>query len=301
MVRIASALAGRGLPSGIILQALRPNYAEDVSDEEIAGVVRWAERHCSPHRGNPGMRFPVGLSHRNRTRREFSLRDRELPAATLRRFREPVSEADLWEASPVPLLEDWREDLPLFLEALYLPEDRINIVSTYSQRNGKASPMGYGKTLSREEWVSDFRKNGVPQGEAGAWIRMNPVDGTGISDANVVSHRFLLLECDGEDIERQRALFARLPLPVAAIVTSGGKSLHAWVRVDSPDPEEYRKTAEDVFERLIPLGVDPANRNPSRLARLPGAQRVLGRLGDGRQRLLYLAPNSSDLQPIFSR
>jgi RecA-family ATPase len=92
-------------------------------------------------------------------------------------------------------------------------------------------------------------------------------------------------------VELQLALFARLPLPVAAVIGSGGRSVHAWVRVDARDADDYRATVAEMLGILARFGVDGKNKNPSRLSRLPGARREIGATGSGIQRLLYLNPN----------
>src|SRR5258707_12576432 len=86
----------------------------------------------------------------------------------------------------------------------------------------------------------------------------------------------------------QLSLYSRLALPIAALLTSGGKSVHAIVKIDSDDAQDFRATADFVLGRLMRFGVDPQNRNPSRYGRLPGVQRSIDALADGRQRLLYL-------------
>jgi hypothetical protein len=120
---------------------------------------------------------------------------------------------------------------------------------------------------------------------------MNPVDGKGISDANVTAHRFALLECDAIPLDMQFSLFARIPLPIAAILGSGGRSLHAWVKVDCGDAGEYKSIVARMLALLSRFGVDPKNKNTSRLSRLPGVVRRIGAGGDGRQRVFYLNPN----------
>jgi RecA-family ATPase len=111
--------------------------------------------------------------------------------------------------------------------------------------------------------------------EAGAWIRFNPVDGQGVGDDNVTALRFALVESDELSIERQLAIYRELELPIAALVHSAGRSLHAIVRVDAPDFPEYQKRVDFLYDvcRKNGLSVDRKNRNPSRLSRLPGATR----------------------------
>ena len=88
----------------------------------------------------------------------------------------------------------------------------------------------------------------------------------------------------------QLAFWAMVQLPVVALIDSGGKSIHAWLKVeDCPDNACWEQTIEKRLysDFLIPLGVDPACRNESRLSRLPGYYRA----EKGRhQRLLYLNP-----------
>ena len=119
---------------------------------------------------------------------------------------------------------------------------------------------------------------------------MNPMDGQGVEDANVTAFRFALLESDKLPVELQLSLFAKLPLPITAVLGSGGRSLHAWVKADAGDVVEYRATVARMLELLAKFGIDGKNKNPSRLSRLPGARREIGAAGDGIQRLLYLNP-----------
>lgn len=136
-----------------------------------------------------------------------------------------------------------------------------------------------------------LRDKQVPQSEAGCWIRINPLDGEGIGNKNVTVFRYALLEMDSVPLDLQLAFFARIELPIAAIVKSGGKSVHAWVKVDCLDATSYTDTVGRLYALLAVFGIDQSNKNPSRLARFPGATRQIGRVGDGAQELLYLNPN----------
>lgn len=119
--------------------------------------------------------------------------------------------------------------------------------------------------------------------EAGAWIRFNPMDGVGARDINVADYRYSLVESDGMDLEKQHAIIREMELPVACLVYSGGKSLHAIVRVDAADYAEYRKRVDYLYDicKKNGLEIDPQNRNPSRLSRMPGVVR-----GDRRQYII---------------
>ncbi len=111
--------------------------------------------------------------------------------------------------------------------------------------------------------------------EAGAWIRFNPLDGKGVKNENVTDYRYALVESDSMPIEQQNAVIRELELPVAILVYSGGKSLHAIVRIDAPTYEEYRKRVDFLYKvcKDNGLDIDRQNRNPSRLSRMPGVTR----------------------------
>lgn len=111
--------------------------------------------------------------------------------------------------------------------------------------------------------------------EAGAWIRFNPLDGKGVKNENVTEFRYALVESDTMDIEKQNAIMRELELPIAVLVYSGGKSLHAIVRIDAANYDEYRKRVDYLYDicRKNGLNIDNQNRNPSRLSRMPGVER----------------------------
>lgn len=145
-----------------------------------------------------------------------------------------------------------------------------------------------GKTLRKSsEWERYFA--GKAAKELPPLICLNPLDGqkrTSVSgeptfrgNANVADFRYCLLEFDDEEtkpIERQLAFFSAVDLPLVALVYSGGKSIHAWLRVrDIRTLEDWQEiVAHQTFERVFrPLGADPACKTASRLGRLPGALR----------------------------
>ena len=111
--------------------------------------------------------------------------------------------------------------------------------------------------------------------EAGAWIRFNPLDGKGCKNENVTEFRYALVESDDMDLDKQNAIIRELELPVACLVFSGKKSLHAIVKVDASDYREYRKRVDYLYQicQKNGLKVDTQNKNPSRLSRMPGVTR----------------------------
>lgn len=108
--------------------------------------------------------------------------------------------------------------------------------------------------------------------EAGAWVRFNPMDGKGAKNENVTDFRYALVESDSMPIDKQNAIYKELELPIVALVHSGNKSLHAIVKVDAKNYEEYRNRVDYLYKICQKNGiiVDTQNRNPSRLSRMPG-------------------------------
>jgi hypothetical protein len=212
----------------------------------------------------------------------------------LKGFR--CDEQDLWKASPIKPPYDWRLAGAWIMPFLYREDEFINLTCEFELANdGKVNIKGKGEILRRDAWTERLSKSSF-ENEAGAWIRMNPTlsVGTGkggaMSDVDVTAFRFALVELDHIPIDLQLPLLAKLGLPIAAILTSGGRSCHAWVRVNAENLQGYKSIVAELLNLLARFGVDDANKNPSRYSRLPGTQRQIGASGDGRQRLIYLNP-----------
>lgn len=111
--------------------------------------------------------------------------------------------------------------------------------------------------------------------EVGAWIRFNPLDGKGVKNDNVTDYRYALVESDTMPIDKQNAIIRELELPVACLVHSGKKSIHAIVRIEAGSYDEYRKRVDYLYTVLKKNGMelDTQNKNPSRLSRMPGVER----------------------------
>lgn len=110
---------------------------------------------------------------------------------------------------------------------------------------------------------------------AGAWIRFNPLNGEGVRNTDIASFKYALVESDSLDIGKQLSIIHQLELPVAAVVYSGSKSIHAIVKVDASDNKEYRERVSYLYKICDKNGleVDSQNKNPSRLSRMPGCIR----------------------------
>ena len=176
-------------------------------------------------------------------------------------------------------------DLTTYLELLFKPDDRVGYATNdvWKAADGKWLPSKGVYDRTAAELIASLKKHpddiGATVGdwkpEVGAWIRFNPVDGEGVKNDNVTRFRFALVESDTLPVAEQDILYRKLELPIAALVHSGSKSLHAIVRVDADNYEEYRKRVDFLYDFLEKNGVtiDKQNRNPSRLSRMPGVTR----------------------------
>lgn len=192
-----------------------------------------------------------------------------------------------------------------YLEAVFRPEDHINVItSSFVDEEGKRKPIGTGlMTITVEEYCDSLRKGADSQDffedtfgsynhESGVWVRINPISGTlsegqkGISDKNVTRFENALIECDSYTPEEQIRLIRELGLPYRALVYSGGKSVHAIVKVDGQSLTDYKEKVSWLFGYCTANGlpVDTQNKNPSRMSRLPGVDR-----GTQKQTLLETA------------
>lgn len=184
--------------------------------------------------------------------------------------------------------DDWlgSDDMVAYLEALFEPGETVGyVVESWQDDDGRWKPQGKGPhkesagdIIQRvKKYGEDFASSiGWNNHQAGAWIRLNPLDGQGVRNDNVAEFRHALVESDNMAIGRQLAIMRQLELPIAALVHSGGKSLHAIVKVDAKDYDEYRRRVDKLYSvcRKNGLTIDTQNKNPSRLTRLPGVMRA---------------------------
>lgn len=206
--------------------------------------------------------------------------DFEIPASSLQVVRQEwLEETQLPEVSAQ---WDGVEDFKKYLSTLFSADDYVGVVTDARYVDERWIPgKGSFKRTAGEilEQLERYNDLGAVIGDCppdcGAWIRFNPLDGKGITDANVTAFRYALVESDAISAERQYAIYHELELPIAAMVHSGGKSIHAIVKIDAPDFKEYQKRVDFLYEvcKKNGLVVDRNNRNPSRLSRLPGVTR----------------------------
>ena len=284
-----------GIPAEVIFADIRasiPYGKRKVSDNEINDAINRAIKD------NVNITLPDGQKYK----RYFTPKSKPPindGVATLRRIIEQSNirdEVDLRESSPIRI--DWspEEDTARFLSALFAPYDLIFI--------GKhLEPGTIGQNIrTATDWIAYFNNGGTTAPfliiNALNGLHAEKKSGNGLTyrgDANVLTFRYCMAEFDNLNREDQIRFWATVKLPVVCLVDSGGKSIHAWIKLtDTNSAEDWqREIKQKLYEQyLIPLGVDSACSNPTRLSRLPGHLRDTGNF----QRVLWLAaPEKDDL------
>lgn len=174
-------------------------------------------------------------------------------------------------------------ELIKYLETLFDSTENVGYVTESYKRDGKYLPKKGLFKRTAGELIQELNNCGGDIGsvlgdynpECGAWIRFNPLDGKGVKNENVTSYKYALVESDSMEIDKQNAILRELELPIAALVHSGKKSLHAIVKIDAGDYAEYRRRVDYLYDvcRKNGFEIDAQNRNPSRLSRMPGVMR----------------------------
>lgn len=144
------------------------------------------------------------------------------------------------------------------------------------------------------------------ENESGVWFLPNPVCGQWVESGSghsmrcenaLTAWRYCVIESDTVVEADWLKILCSLPLPVAAIYRSGGKSVHSLIKIDAMSAEDWKTKIVPLKNVLIPLGVDPAAMRVSQLSRLPQCLRT----DKGRwQKLLYLDPEPDGV-PIIQK
>jgi hypothetical protein len=185
-----------------------------------------------------------------------------------------------------------------YLESVYQTGERVLIFDNMHSQGQFLHWVGKGSfRLANREGVTAVRSNLPRGGREGMWYlnqpitgewkpKMNSVDKSRRSENVVTAWRYLVLESDEAPPDLWLRLLVQLPERITAIYTSGGRSIHALVRVDRDSKKEWDMLRDLLRPMLSRYGADPAAMTAVRLTRLPACWR-----GDREQRLLYLNPN----------
>jgi RecA-family ATPase len=245
-MRLSYQMVGEAFPDDVVFNALRHWIPDaDKPDKELRDLI-------------------AGVRERNPQKAE---------RARAAEYKRSAGSADTQGELPT----DLEQTGPIeFLNGLFHPGEYVCITLPDIEGNPTVNIIH-----SREEWIdADFGNSFASR--YGVWFCINPLkDHESRTDGNVADFRHLLVEIDNGALEAQYANLIASGLPLAALSYSGNKSIHALVKIDASDPQEFEERQEIVYRHLERLGIDKANSNPARLSRLPGVAR-----GDSKQRLL---------------
>ena len=246
----------------------------------IGTAVEIARRHgcepCERHAAPPGPVTAYGWND-------------ELPAIGGREPG-PVVRPEYVVPVELPSAEDvWNpsKDMLDYLVALFRDGEKVSIgKKLFKDEDGRWKPINRGELFPVDYLVERLKAGkavedviGDYEREGGVFVRVNPMIDDRGSDRSVAAWRHALVECDDRTPEEQYAMILKLELPCAAVIHSGGKSVHAIVKVDARTEDEYRRKVDYLFQTCAENGLplDRQNRNPSRYSRLPGVERGKGR------------------------
>jgi hypothetical protein len=165
----------------------------------------------------------------------------------------------------------------------------------------------HGQLLWEAERSDRLQSKDFPQGPEGVWFLPQPVTGlyypnpraggkeSRRSEEAVTAWRYVVLESDKAEGEDWLRRLIQMPLRIASICESGGRSIHALVRLDAESKADWDAKMAVLKPVLVTLGADPGALSAVRLTRLPQAMR-----GKRKQTLLYLNPDP-DGTPIIQK
>jgi hypothetical protein len=179
-----------------------------------------------------------------------------------------------------------------YLSAVFRFGDQILVFSDW-QSQGEAIYQHRSTRVQRKA-LSSF---GCGHTE-GVWFLANPVDGqyhynprqggmSRRSEESITSFRHIVLESDSLPALDWLKILVQVRFPILSIVSSGGKSLHALLKIDAKSKADWDQRVKRASPQLVKVGADRGALTAVRLTRLPGCYR-----GDRLQELLYLNPDA---------
>lgn len=191
---------------------------------------------------------------------------------------------DIMKLSPVQLSRKTKQHFIEFLNALYQDQDFIFLGSRFGKNVFKVASV-----LESINFRKEVHEHIIPNPLCGKAVPSKSGKNSRRCDAAVSQFKYAIAEFDDISLEDQLAFWSQIDLPIVALIYSGSKSIHAWIRIDGVTCEEKWNTIvrQQLYKQfLIPMGVDPSCCNPARLSRTPGHHRE----GKKDQHCFYLAP-----------
>lgn len=233
----------------------------------------------------------------------------------------PEEITDAWLAARSPV-DPATVDFGGVLDAIYEPDDKVMVFGSMRSLGDWMRWRGRWFRLGKEPGEKAVAVDKVPERtREGMIFAIQPQDGqwhrvqgqTRLSrrtQASIARFAFMLLESDEAPRGQWLKALVQLPLPIVAIVSSGGRSVHALVNLHTSAKADWLEMVDLCRDVLAAVGCDTqALRNPSVNCRAPGVWRE-GKMKAGafvpyphgatKQKLLYLSPRA-DNKPIIQR
>lgn len=218
------------------------------------------------------------------------------------------------------------------MDVLFGMGERVLMFTRFTSQGDFLYEVGRGGfRLGSVPGVKAVRSELPRGGPEGVWMLSNPVSGLWEPMASgkmgrrwwgcVSSFRYAVLESDEAPVDLWLKALVKLPLPIVAIYSSGGRSVHALVRLEAGSKAMWdamvrgkhdgavpgARRGVGLMDLVCPLGADPAALTAVRLTRLPFAIRE-GSAGEGGykryevgrvQELFYLAGVRLGEKPVY--
>lgn len=317
----------------VLMSDFNPRCSPAWSEREIRHKLRQVRLHCKEQPGyligrqragtasTAATARPAPTPEPERIKKRQEYQPDKLQAMMMRGFRPTWK----WLAERSPW--DPRRVTPQgFLDAIFQPGEKTLLFVRFASQGQLGHVAGSpGKTyyLADRPGLKPTRCDDLlSSAREGMWFLPSPIDGkwypTGSVDErgnpvlsrrsgkSVTAWRHMLLESDDAPEEEWLNALTNLPLPITALYTSGDRSIHALVKIDTPSKSAFDAFRDRITPMLSTLGADPAAISGVRLTRLPGILREGTMTKENRyfkydqprlQRLLYLNP-SPEVKPI---
>ena len=277
---------------------------------EVGMLLNVAPRRGQRSHSDPASNWNAGVADEPQSEEEKRPKLDEYAVWEFTRGTPDVDEAWLARRSKVDVSTC---DTVGFLRELYRDDERV-LIFTDEHSQGNFVAWRKGDELDGQPAVVEtFRlgqeraaktvRSALPTGSLkGVWFLTNPVScewkinpraknrenesepkWSRRSAESITSWRFFVLESDDLPAALWLQVLVNLQLPICAIYTSGGRSIHALVCVEVSSKAEWDATRNVLRKLVCPLGADPGAMSAVRLSRLPGCLR-----GKNMQRLWYL-------------
>lgn len=198
------------------------------------------------------------------------------------------SVSERWPARNFKLIQTaFKEPMPPWKPLDITTEEALDVLFTGDPFLCVGKTSSIFSTRLKSSWKGiSFHSLIVPSPMTGLQGRTNAGHLSAHSLANTGPRRFLVVEFDWGTTDNQLRLHQHLAhfAPLTAIVSSGGKSMHAWYYCGGRTEEKLLK-----FMRFaVSLGADYRTWLKSQFVRLPGGLRENG----ARQSILFLDPGT---------